>query len=100
MHDGTCILMIGKPRNRNAVFFQALARKFLGQYKICVMFYFANHNFEGLLKLQNSYNLTHIFIAQTEYEEISHKLQCVLYYCAAEIFSRCGPKHFSNARWR
>lgn len=27
------------------------------------------HNFEGLLKLQNSYNLTHIFIAQTEYEE-------------------------------
>ncbi len=83
MHDGTCILMIGKPRNRNAVFFQALARKFLGQYKICVMFYFANHNFEGLL-----------------YCKISHKLQCVLYYCAAEIFSRCGPKHFSNARWR
>lgn len=27
------------------------------------------HNFEGLLKLQRTYNLTHVFIAQAEYEE-------------------------------
>ncbi len=27
------------------------------------------HNFEGLLKLQNSHPLTHVFIAQAEYEE-------------------------------
>ena len=27
------------------------------------------HNFEGLLKLQRTYKLTHIFIAQAEYEE-------------------------------
>ncbi len=27
------------------------------------------HNFEGLLRLQNSYTLTHVFIAQPEYEE-------------------------------
>lgn len=27
------------------------------------------HNFEGLLKLQNSHALTHVFIAQSEYEE-------------------------------
>ena len=27
------------------------------------------HNFEGLLKLQRSYELTHVFIAQPEYEE-------------------------------
>ncbi len=27
------------------------------------------HNFEGLLKLQRSYTLTHVFIAQPEYEE-------------------------------
>lgn len=27
------------------------------------------HNFEGLLKLQNNYALTHVFIAQAEYEE-------------------------------
>ncbi|MCI9339650.1 MAG: response regulator [Dorea sp.] len=27
------------------------------------------HNFEGLLKLQRTYKLTHVFIAQTEYEE-------------------------------
>ncbi len=29
------------------------------------------HNFDGLLKLQKSHNLTHIFIAQDEYEENS-----------------------------
>lgn len=29
------------------------------------------HNFDGLLKLQKNHNLTHIFIAQTEYEENS-----------------------------
>ncbi len=29
------------------------------------------HNFDGLLKLQKSHNITHIFIAQTEYEENS-----------------------------
>ncbi|MCI8816262.1 MAG: response regulator [Angelakisella sp.] len=29
------------------------------------------HNFEGLLKLQRSHPLTHVFIAQTEYEENS-----------------------------
>ncbi len=27
------------------------------------------HNFEGLLKLQNNHRLTHVFIAQAEYEE-------------------------------
>ena len=27
------------------------------------------HNFEGLLKLQRTYELTHVFIAQAEYEE-------------------------------
>ncbi len=30
---------------------------------------YQTHNFEGLLKLQYSHKLTHIFIAQTEYEE-------------------------------
>ena len=30
---------------------------------------FQAHNFEGLLKLQRSHTLTHVFIAQTEYEE-------------------------------
>lgn len=30
---------------------------------------YQTHNFEGLLKLQRSYNLTHVFIAQSEYEE-------------------------------
>ena len=30
---------------------------------------FQAHNFEGLLKLQRSHPLTHVFIAQTEYEE-------------------------------
>ena len=30
---------------------------------------YQTHNFEGLLKLQRSYELTHIFIAQSEYEE-------------------------------
>ncbi len=29
------------------------------------------HNFDGLLKLQNSHRLTHVFIAQAEYEENS-----------------------------
>lgn len=29
------------------------------------------HNFEGLLKLQKDHNLTHVFMAQTEYEENS-----------------------------
>lgn len=29
------------------------------------------HNFEGLLKLQNSHRLTHVFIAQAEYKENS-----------------------------
>ncbi|MCI8573755.1 MAG: response regulator [Oscillibacter sp.] len=30
---------------------------------------YQTHNFEGLLKLQRSYKLTHVFIAQSEYEE-------------------------------
>ena len=30
---------------------------------------YQTHNFEGLLKLQHSHNLTHVFIAQSEYEE-------------------------------
>ncbi|GFI62319.1 signal transduction histidine-protein kinase BarA [Clostridiales bacterium] len=30
---------------------------------------YQTHNFEGLLKLQRSHNLTHVFIAQSEYEE-------------------------------
>ena len=30
---------------------------------------YQTHNFEGLLKLQRSYELTHVFIAQSEYEE-------------------------------
>ena len=30
---------------------------------------YQTHNFEGLLKLQRSQNLTHVFIAQSEYEE-------------------------------
>ena len=30
------------------------------------------HNFEGLLKLQSSHALTHVFIAQAEYEENRH----------------------------
>ncbi len=29
---------------------------------------YQTHNFEGLLKLQRSYQLTHVFIAQSEYE--------------------------------
>lgn len=39
------------------------------------------HNFEGLLKLLNSHPLTHVFIAQAEYEEISayyEDLACTL----------------------
>ena len=30
---------------------------------------YQTHSFEGLLKLQRSHNLTHVFIAQSEYEE-------------------------------
>lgn len=30
---------------------------------------YQTHNFEGLLKLQRSYQLTHVFIAQSEYED-------------------------------
>ena len=30
---------------------------------------YQTHNFEGLLKLERSHNLTHVFIAQSEYEE-------------------------------
>ena len=30
---------------------------------------FQTHNFEGLLKLRRNYSLTHVFIAQSEYEE-------------------------------
>ena len=30
---------------------------------------YQTHNFEGLLKLQRSHDLTHVFIAQSEYEE-------------------------------
>ncbi len=30
---------------------------------------YQTHNFEGLLKLQRDYELTHVFIAQSEYEE-------------------------------
>ena len=30
---------------------------------------YQTHNFEGLLKLQNSHSLTHVFIAQSEYKE-------------------------------
>lgn len=30
---------------------------------------YQTHNFEGLLKLQRSHQLTHVFIAQSEYEE-------------------------------
>lgn len=30
---------------------------------------YQTHNFEGLLKLQRNHNLTHVFIAQSEYEE-------------------------------
>lgn len=43
------------------------------------------HNFEGLLKLQRTHTLTHIFIAQAEYEEnrsyyeeLTHSLQVVV----------------------
>lgn len=43
------------------------------------------HNFEGLLKLQNTHTLTHVFIAQAEYnenssyyEELSRTLQVVV----------------------
>ena len=32
------------------------------------------HNFEGLLKLQTNYALTHVFIAQAEYEENTERL--------------------------
>ncbi len=43
------------------------------------------HNFEGLLKIQNSHSLTHVFIAQDEYlenrnyyEELAEKLRVVV----------------------
>jgi signal transduction histidine kinase/CheY-like chemotaxis protein/HPt (histidine-containing phosphotransfer) domain-containing protein len=43
------------------------------------------HNFEGLLKLQRNHNITHVFIAQAEYEEnrdyyedLSSKLRVVI----------------------
>ena len=34
------------------------------------------HNFDGLVKLQKNHSLTHVFIAQTEYEENSGYYGC------------------------
>lgn len=51
---------------------------------LCIEGYQA-HNFDGLLKLQNSHPLTHVFIAQEEYEEnteyyedLAHTLRVVV----------------------